>query len=201
MERTAGKVLKVIDMQMISHSDWSGEVAPEFEYRGRYCPKEMPKPMYDAFFDATKCGEKFYAYVLRKKVVKAVEIGCLTDLLALEGPYFGFQAITLLNEEDEAEGMGTAGDELGSQAGFFIPWSGYAARTLNALMIAAIEGTKEYDYYIDEFGFVRSPSERSALFCDCGYILDANQSDGATESEPLCERCASERLAHGEERD
>lgn len=181
MESAVGKELKVIDVQTISDTDWGGPKPPQFEYRGNNCPLEIPQALHNAFADATKRGEKFYAFVLRRKVVKAVEITCLTDLFVLKGPYFGCHAARLLDEEDEAEGMGTAGDELGSKTGLFIPWSGYAQRTLNGLTFAAIEGTKEYDYYIDENGDVRTddPAEGCTFCVACGDILDASQSSYA----------------------
>lgn len=155
MESTVVKELKVIDTQSISAADWRGQWPPEFKYRGDDCPVEMPQAVYDTFSIARKQSTKLYAFVLRKKVVKAVEIASMSDLLLLDGPYLGFHLIYLIDKKAEAAGMGIAGEGYLGFTELFIPWSSDVDRIQIGLDNPAIEGTKEYDYYIDECGLVR----------------------------------------------
>ena len=103
------KELKVIDSELISHCDYTHMEPPEFEYKGRNCPESMPDSLPAEFRDFLKereGDEKFYAFVLRKKVVKAVEITSMEDLTSVEGPYFGLRTISFFDAQDEANGLG-----------------------------------------------------------------------------------------------
>jgi hypothetical protein len=192
MESAVGKELKVIDTQSIRAADWGGHEPPEFKYRGDDCPVEMPQAMYDQFSITRKQSMKLYAFVLREKVVKAVEIASMSDLSLLDGPYLGFHVIHLIDKKAEAAGMGTAGEGDWGWTQLFIPLSSDADRIQIGLDYPAIEGTKEYDNYINECGLVRIEDRPEDTFgCyDCGGIVDASQSVFITKSGRLCERCA-----------
>jgi hypothetical protein len=150
--------LKVINTRVIDDCDYAGLEPPEFTYSGPRAPKEMPKSLvseFRAFQEDCEDGlpRKFYALVLRNEAVRAVEIASLEDLAAVTGPYFGFKTIAFFGEQDEANGLGEAGDECGAACGLFIHDRG--AMIIDELVAAAVEGTKAYSHYIGPAGLVR----------------------------------------------
>jgi hypothetical protein len=159
-----GTELMVVNTMLITDAHFAGGEPPEFTYPGRRAPKKMPTALMDAWADfRTDCEDglprKFYALVLRSKAVRAVEISSLGDLAALTGPYFGYRTISFFDEQDEENGLGEAGDRWGGVCHLFIPDPG--ARIANDIVDGAIEGTKEYSYYIGPDGLVKNdPDER-----------------------------------------